>query len=213
MRVLPRKESATLFDELVIKNGLLVDGTGTPAFNADIRVKNGRIVEIRPGAFTTGSSVIDAHGLVVAPGFIDAHSHDDWGVLYDPVNRHSLQQGVTTVICGQCGSTPFPVTDKAKTHLQASLLGDETARPQILWSSFGEYVEFLQKRGIGTNFAFLVGHGSIRMGAMGMDKRKPSPQESLMMKTLVARCMEEGALGLSTGLIYLSCTQFPWTRN
>jgi len=187
---------------LVIKNGTIVDGTGRSGFRADVRIRNEKIVEISRSVVTTGSTVIDARGLVVAPGFIDMHSHDDWGVLYDPVNKHSLQQGVTTVICGQCGSTPFPVDERAKSYLEAQVISQGSEKIEISWYSMEEYLNFLERRGIGTNFAFLVGHGTIRIAVMGMERRKPTPDESRKMQMLTVDCVREGAFGLSTGLIY-----------
>jgi len=183
----------------VIKNGTVVDGTGNRRFESDICIKNGRILEVSKDLPTTGVSVMDASNLVVSPGFIDTHSHDDWGVLLDPCNFHSMQQGVTTVLCGQCGSSPYPLTPKAKEYVSIQL-SEEI--PSTEWSSLDEYMKLLEEIGIGINFAFLVGHGSIRTAVMGMDEKKATTDEMDEMCKLAGECMDSGAFGLSTGLIY-----------
>lgn len=177
----PQAEApATEFDVL-ITNGLVLDGTLKNPFLADVAVKDGRIVRVAPGIRGKAIRVIDARGLHVTPGFIDLHTHVDRG-LYLPENRAALSylaQGVTTVVVGQCGSSAWPIFEKAS-----------------------DQVRRFREEGVGPNVALLVGHGQVRRLVMGMENREPTPAELERMKALVQEAMEQGAVGISTGLIY-----------
>ncbi len=171
---------APAFDVL-IKNGLVLDGSLREPFRADVAVKDGRIVRIAPSIAGSAARTIDARGLHVAPGFIDLHTHVDEG-LYFPANRAglgSLSQGVTTVVIGQCGGSAWPIFEKAS-----------------------DQIERFTEEGVGLNVALLVGHGQVRQLVMGMEDRAPTPDELERMKALVKEAMDQGAAGLSTGLIY-----------
>ncbi len=167
--------------DLIIKNGSVFDGSGAPSFKADIAIKGDRIVRVGKNIPGRAARVIDARGLLVTPGFIDLHTHADRG-MYFPENRpclNYLRQGVTTIVGGQCGTSAWPIFEKAEDLVE-------------MWSS----------EGIGPNAALLVGHGTVRQLVMGMDNRPPTPEEMEKMKFLVKEAMEQGASGLSTGLIY-----------
>lgn len=167
--------------DLVIKNGNVFDGSLKPAFKADVAVKDGMIVKIGKSIKGSAAKEINAKGLYVTPGFIDLHTHVDRG-MYFTENRaclNYLNQGVTTVIVGQCGSSAWPIFEKAEDLIK-------------LWS----------EQGIGPNAALLVGHGTVRQIVLGMEDREPTPEELEKMKALVKEAMEQGAYGLSTGLIY-----------
>ncbi len=125
--------------ELAIRDGLVVDGSGDAARVADVGIDGGRIVAL--GEVGAARRNLDAAGLVVAPGFVDAHTHDDMQLIRDPFNREKLLQGVTTVICGNCGFSAFP---HRPGHTSPDLLSTEGP-----WDSFGSYVRTLRERGIG----------------------------------------------------------------
>ncbi len=167
--------------DILIKNGNVFDGSGRPSFKADIAIKGDRIVKIGKALPGAAARVIDAQGLFVTPGFTDLHTHVDDG-MYFPENRaclNYLRQGVTTVVLGQCGLSAWPIFEKAEDIIKT-------------WSS----------EGIGPNAALLVGHGTVRQIVMGMENRPPTPEELEKMKSFVKEAMEQGASGLSTGLIY-----------
>jgi N-acyl-D-aspartate/D-glutamate deacylase len=181
LAALPAAQKAAFDYDLLIRNGNVFDGSGKPSFKADIAVRGDRIVKVQKSLSGTAVRVIDARGLYITPGFIDLHTHVDDG-MYFPENRaclNDLRQGVTTVVVGQCGSSAWPIFEKAEDLIRT-------------WSS----------EGIGPNAAVLVGHGSVRQLVMGMDNRPPAPEELEKMKSLVREAMEQGAFGLSTGLIY-----------
>jgi len=167
--------------DILIKNGSVYDGSLEPPVRADVAVKNDRIVKVGPSLAGTAARTIDASGMIVTPGFIDLHTHVDDG-MYFPENRACLNfllQGVTSVVVGQCGSSAWPLFEKAE-----DLIGTWT------------------REGIGPNAALLVGHGSVRRLVLGLENRPPTPDEMEKMKALVQEAMDQGASGLSTGLIY-----------
>ena len=191
---------------LLIRGGTVVDGTGAPARRADVLVRDGRIAvvgsELKVGGDAT---VLDAGGLYVAPGFIDTHSHSDLRVLVEPDLPMKVQQGITLDVLGQDGISVAPVRDEDVAQVRkqlAGLLGDPDLPRD--WRSVADYLALLD-RGAGLNLAYLVPHGAVRAGAMGLGARKPDPAELERMVALVERAMDEGALGLSTGLIYPPC--------
>ena len=179
-RLIHRWLSAADYDVL-IRGGRVLDGSGKEAIQADVAVKDGRIVKVGRSLRGSADKVIDASGLIVTPGFIDLHTHVEKGMYY-PENRaclNYLKQGVTTVIVGHCGSNGWPMVEKASDQMDR-------------WSS----------EGIGPNAALLAGHGDIRRIVMGMENRAPTPDELTRMRALVKEAMEQGAYGFSTGLDY-----------
>ncbi len=167
--------------DVIIKNAKVFDGSQRPAFPAEVAIKDGTIVKVEKSINADAARVIDGKGLYICPGFIDLHTHVDRG-MYFPENRaclNYLKQGVTTVVAGQCGSSAWPIFEKAE---------DQITR----WT----------EEGIGPNTALLVGHGTVRQIVMGMENREPTPEELARMKSLVKEAMEQGACGFSTGLIY-----------
>jgi N-acyl-D-amino-acid deacylase len=182
--------------DLVIRGGTVYDGTGTPGIPADVAVRGDRVVSI--GAITERGGVeIDATGLAVSPGFIDVHSHDDFAVLTDPQMAFKVMQGVTTDVVGNCGSGVIPFD----AGLRRSRRLDPGANPPT-WDSFRTYLARVDEVAPSCNVAVLIGHGSLRHGAMGLDQRVPTASELDRMRTWVREGAEAGAVGLSTGLIY-----------
>lgn len=185
--------------DILIKNGTIVDGTGTPWEKGDIAIKNGFIQEIGPSITSNTALVIDAGGKVVCPGFVDIHSHSDFSVLIDPKADSKVKQGITTDVSGNCGiSEGGPLLSKeALTQAKSRLEGTDIA---VDWKYFDEYLNRIEKQGISINFASYVGHSQIRMSVMGYKDGKPSQTELEEMKDLVRKSIKGGAVGLSTGL-------------
>ncbi len=188
--------------DILIKNGRIVDGTGNPWFKADLGIKDGKIVKIGRIQKNEAEYIINAKNLVVAPGFIDMHSHDELIFFKDTLNKPKLSQGVTTVVTGNCGLSVAPVNEETLDILKSytGILGEDV---EFAWRSYKEFLKNLEGiNGIGTNFVGLIGHGTLRIAVMGMEARDPTKEELEEMKRLLAQSMEEGAFGMSTGLIY-----------
>jgi N-acyl-D-aspartate/D-glutamate deacylase len=182
--------------DLVIRGGAVYDGTGAPARAADVGVRGDRIVAV--GTIPARGGVeVDARGLAVAPGFIDVHSHDDFAVLLDPEMAFKVMQGVTTDVVGNCGSGVVPY-ESAVTRFSRLHPG---ARPAP-WEGFAGYLARVEEAAPSCNVAVLMGHGSLRSGAMGQAQRPPDAGEMARMRGWVGEGVEAGAMGLSTGLIY-----------
>ena len=190
--------------DLLIRNGRVVDGTGNPWLRAEIGVKDGSIAAI--GRLEgKAERVIDAEGLYVAPGFIDVHCHADFTVL-DPNNPRDfkLRQGITTECAGQCGESAAPVNPDTLDLLKA-YVAFEAPVDSVLswrWRTFDEYLRELEGFDIPTNFVPMVGHGTVRIDAMGFENRPPTDPELGRMKATVREAMEAGAFGFSVGLAY-----------
>ncbi|MBN2334626.1 D-aminoacylase [Candidatus Bathyarchaeota archaeon] len=192
-----------MFD-LVIRNGRVVDGTGNPWYFADVAVKDGKIAGIAKNLQGEAGKVIDAKGLIVAPGFIDAHSHGDYNTLVYRDMENLIHQGITTVVAGQCGASPAPLSDKSRAEMQKDVDAwlPEGYELRLTWDTFDDYLVEEEKEGLGANVAHMVGHGAVRAAAMGFEARDPAATELEAMRELTAEAMEAGAYGLSSGLIY-----------
>src|SRR5262245_56310861 len=182
--------------DLVIRGGTVYDGTGTPGIRADVAVRGDRIVGV--GTVTARGGVeIEATGLAVSPGFIDVHSHDDFAVVTDPQMAFKVMQGVTTDVVGNCGSGVIPFDAGLRRFRRL----DPDANPPT-WDSFRTYLARVDEVAPSCNVAVLIGHGSLRHGAMGLERRVPTTSELEQMRSWVREGVEAGAVGLSTGLIY-----------
>lgn len=188
--------------DVIIKDGKVVTGDGSPWIAADIGIKDGRIVKVGYLKRYDASRVIDASGKFVAPGFIDVHNHSDLSILAYPEAVNALMQGVTTIVVGNCGFSAAPVAKETKHLLERywSTLGPLPVG--ITWSTFGEYLERLAEARPAVNVASLVGHGALRIAVMGFEARAPTDEELRRMKELAREAMESGAFGMSSGLIY-----------
>jgi N-acyl-D-amino-acid deacylase len=186
--------------DFVIRGAEIADGTGAPRYRADVAVREGRIAAVGEGL--EGAQVIDAGGLVLAPGFIDMHAHSELAVLADHDHLAKLGQGVTLEVLGQDGLSYAPA-DEATAPQMREAIAAWNGRPDVEadWRTVGEYLDRLD-RGIPVNAAYLVPHGTVRMLAMGWEDRPPTAAELAVMKAQVAQGMEEGAFGLSAGLSY-----------
>lgn len=193
--------------DLLIKGGRVLDGTGNPWFHADIGVKDGRIAAVaRSLAGSPAARVIDAAGLMVAPGFIDTHTHSDLMVLADPLLEPKVRQGITTDLLNQDGISVAPVRPEHSGHWRKYIAGLD-GEPGLAWSwsTFDQYLQAVALARPGLNMASLVPQGNIRQWVMGLENRAPSGREMDQMKGLIAESMEAGAFGMSIGLIYLPC--------
>ncbi len=192
---------------LLIKNGLVVDGTGAPGRIADVGIRGERIAVTGSLGEATAAKTIDAAGKVVCPGFIDTHSHSELALLGATPPEPKVRQGVTTELLGQDGMSVAPIRTANRPYMKeplTALLGNHGVDWD--WESFGEYLDRLAARGIPLNAACLAPHGSVRMEVLGMDNRAATEEELRRMRGVLARVFEEGAFGLSTGLIYPPCT-------
>ncbi len=187
--------------DLIIRNAKVVDGTGSQWFDGDVAVAGGKIIAVGRLGELKGKEEIDAEGMVLSPGFIDIHSHSDFNLLDYPTNESRVLQGVTTELGGNCGLSPAPVLPDKVDYLKkyASFLSNTITYD---WQSFGDFLRRIEEKGISTNFGGLVGHGTLRVAAMGFDNRKPEPHELELMQKLMREAMEDGAFGVSSGLIY-----------
>ena len=187
--------------DLLLRGGQVIDGSGTPAVRADVAVRDGQIVEVGEivGDATT---TLDIDGLVIAPGFIDMHTHSDLVQLADPTHDAKACQGVTLEVIGQDGLSLAPADEVVETELRSALAGwnGDPDYPRG-WRSVADYLARFDA-GVPTNVAFLVGHGTIRMLVMGADDRAPTADELRQMQDLVRQALAEGAFGLSAGLTY-----------
>ena len=189
---------------VVLTGGTLVDGSGAPPVRADVAVEGGRIAAV--GAGTGGGRKVDCSGMVVAPGFIDTHSHSDLKVLADPDLPMKVRQGVTLEVLGQDGISVAPVRPEERGAWRqklTGLLGDFGGAWE--WSSVAEYLGALQAAGAACDLAYLVPHGALRQYVMGGDDRRATATELETMRVLLGASLDQGARGLSTGLIYAPC--------
>ncbi|SJZ71050.1 N-acyl-D-amino-acid deacylase family protein [Selenihalanaerobacter shriftii] len=194
-------------NELLIKNGLIIDGTGQSRFKADLLIKNDRIFEIGMINQDGFNNILDAKGKIVSPGFIDTHSHSDLGILLDPYIEPKIRQGITTEVLGQDGISmaPLPLEYTKPWRKNLSGLNGDSDKLNWDWETTEGYLNLLEESGIGPNVSYLVPHGNIRMEAMGLDDRAATKDELKKMRQITRRSLEAGAVGLSTGLLYTPC--------
>ncbi|MER6846405.1 D-aminoacylase [Streptomyces flaveolus] len=196
-------------EELVIRDAEVVDGTGEPSYRADVVVVGGRIVSIVQEAAAAGCQrprarrELDAEGLVLAPGFIDMHAHSDLALLRDPDHSAKAAQGVTLEVLGQDGLSYAPVDDRTLGEVRRAIAGWNGPGDDVDfdWRSVGEYLDRLD-RGSAVNAAYLIPQGTVRALAVGWEDREATPAELERMRRLVAEGMEQGAVGMSSGLTY-----------
>lgn len=172
--------------DILIKNGLIVDGSGKPAFYGDLAVKDGKIAKIAPSIQESADEVIDASGLQVAPGFIDNHSHSDSSVFTGSDSYNYLEQGVTTQVAGQCGSSPAPYSETELADAKAKLDPEEFA----CWAAKAQtpttFMKAAEEQTFGTNMAFFIGQGSLREKALGYSDAAPTKEQmNIMQKDLI----------------------------
>jgi N-acyl-D-amino-acid deacylase len=187
--------------DVKIEGATVIDGTGTAGGRTDVGIEGDSIVALGDLSRESASRTLNASRKVVTPGFIDMHSHSDWALWANRRAESKIRQGVTTEVVGNCGFSPAPVSSE---HLE-DLRGFALARPSGLdfsWRSMEEYLDAFDAHGMALNVVQLVGHGALRIAAMGFADREPTTGELGQMRALLTAAMEAGAWGLSTGLVY-----------
>jgi N-acyl-D-amino-acid deacylase len=192
--------------EIVLRGGTVVDGTGAAPRIADVAIDDGRIVEIGEGR--RGTDELDATGMVVSPGFVDVHTHYDAQVFWDPSLSPSAYHGVTTVVAGNCGFGIAPIRPDAIELMARTLqnvedMSFDTLLAGVPWDefeTFPQYLDAVERRGVGLNYACYVGHTAVRLYAMGdaAYERAATPDERTRMQGLVAEALEAGAIGFAS---------------
>jgi N-acyl-D-amino-acid deacylase len=190
-------------EDVLIRDVRVIDGTGAPWFLADVRLSGDRIAAVGPKLDAAGAAIVEGGGRYLAPGFIDAHCHDDLITLREPSRPEKALQGVTTVVVGNCSFSLYPATGASKEALRqhfSTLLGE--TRAEEIFDDFSAYGRALHDRGAALNTVSLVGHAALRLAVMGFEQRAASATERREMQDLLARQFVQGATGLSIGLVY-----------
>ncbi len=198
--------AVTSFD-LVIRSGTILDGTGGPPWSADLGIVGDTIRAIGTISPEQGATTIDAAGKMVSPGFIDIHSHSDRSILRYPTAPSRVHDGITTEVTGNCGSSVAPIWGPARKLLAEEMAADRET--EVTWEGVAGYLETMEKSGISLNQALLVGQGSLRHAAIGLEDRQPSEEERRRMARKLIEALDDGAFGLSTGLEYVPGTFTP----
>ncbi len=185
--------------DLIIRNARLIDGTGAPSRPGDLALANDRILALGELNGLQAAREIDAGGLALAPGFIDAHTHDDRAVLADPLMTCKVSQGVTTVVTGNCGVSLAPLTTGQRPPAPMDLVCE---RPEGFFTDFAGYLDAVDRDPPALNVAAQVGHATLRVGAMDSLERAATAEEIKVMRGRLEDSLEAGAIGFSTGLFY-----------
>lgn len=185
--------------DIIIENGLVVDGSGSEPIKQDIGIKGDKIGELGNLKNISSKEKINAEGKIVTPGFIDAHGHSDFAFLLISNADSKLHQGITTEVIGSCGHSAFPLYNEAKKRIQ-----EEYKKYNLIidWSTAQEYFDKITATKVAINIVPFIGHSMIRASIMGYDDRKPTADELKKMKYEAEKAMDIGIVGLSTGLIY-----------
>jgi dihydroorotase/N-acyl-D-amino-acid deacylase len=193
----PQKQHAADFD-VIIRNGEVIDGSGAPHVRADVGIRGDTIAEIGDLSKKTAATSIDAKNQVVTPGFIDLLGHSEGSVLIDPHVEGKVRQGVTTEVTGE-GHSPGPINDAMAAEVNRTRIA---GFPEATWRSLADFMKTVEKRGTAINFAFYIGAANPREIVIGTVDRDPTPDELHLMEALVAQAVHEGAVGMTTALIY-----------
>jgi N-acyl-D-amino-acid deacylase len=184
------------FDVKII-NGLVFDGSGNEPTHCDIGINGDLLAEIGDLSAAPADVTIDADGLFVCPGFVDAHSHSDTYLLLEPSAASKVYQGITTEVCGNCGASAAPLNGDYK--MPSDWLDKDYAKP---WKTIADYRERFAEANPAINVALLVGHNTLHAGICGYEPRAGTPEEMKLMKQELEQALDEGAIGISSGLAY-----------
>ena len=190
--------------DMLIRQATIIDGTGEPGWEGDVGVKDGYFNAIKPTIEPRNAKqTIEGKGLVLAPGFIDIHTHSDDYWLQDPLSEIKLRQGVTMEVVGNCGISLAPLlTQTKKLALSEALIAQENHNAFKDAFSFADYRELIEEKHLAINLIGLIGHGTLRIAVMGFSDKDPDARQMEQMKKLLGSALDQGALGMSTGLIY-----------
>jgi len=188
--------------DIVIANGRVVDGCGNPWFRADIGVRGRRVAAVAPPGALHGRRVVDANDRYVTPGFVDPHTHSDLSIIAYPEAHSAILQGVTTHVTGNCGMGAAPVSARFRAEARSEWDYYWSVDVDWDWRGFASYLRAVERRGAAINIAPLVGHGALRIAAMGYAERHATARELDVMRRLLDASMRAGAHGMSTGLVY-----------
>lgn len=187
--------------DFVLQNGLIYDGSGSPPYHGDVALNGDTIAALDAPGTLSGKTTFDVSGLAVAPGFINMLSWAVETLIVDGRSQSEIRQGVTLEIMGE-GFSMGPLSEAMKAAGTRGILGNEDIQYAVEWTTLGEYLEYLVRRGVSTNVASFVGTSTLRIHAVGYEDRPPTPAELDKMRDLVREAMEGGAVGLSAALIY-----------
>jgi N-acyl-D-amino-acid deacylase len=185
--------------DVIIRNGVIYDGSGGQPFGADIALKGDKIAAIGDLGEVTGATEVDAKGLAVSPGFINMLSWATESLIQDGRSQGDIRQGVTLEVMGE-GTSMGPLTEDMK---QRMLEDQDLIKYDIAWTTLGEYLQYLEDKGVSTNVASFIGNGTLRRYAVGLEDTEPTAEQLQLMKDLVKQAMEEGAIGISSSLLYV----------
>ena len=193
--------------DIKIINGIIVDGSGKEAYKADLGIIGDKIAKIGDLSGEDTKTIIDAKGQVVSPGFIDMHTHSDMSLVYDRNACSRIRSGVTTDVIGNCGIGVAPVKEENRQllldYLGTRIVGSMPVKLELPWSSYESYVKYMEENPPAVNVAPLLAQGPIRIYEMGFSKEEPTDKELENMVELADECMQEGPLGMTSGLVYL----------
>ena len=179
--------------DVKIVNGLIIDGTGNPGYAADVGIVGDQIIAIGDLSDATSRETVDASGKVVAPGFVDMHTHSDLAVLFDPLTNSKIFDGVTTEVVGNCGIGVAPVSEANRQllidYLGTRMIGNLPVKIELNWSSMAEYLDYVRRHPPALNVCALLAQGAVRIAVMGFDKQAPTNRQLSEMKSLVAAGM------------------------
>ncbi|MEO3993112.1 MAG: D-aminoacylase [Desulfurococcaceae archaeon TW002] len=189
--------------DVIIRKGILVDGSGAPPYRKDVGIIDDTIAKIGDLFGESAEEIINADDLFVAPGFIDIHNHSDSSIFIIPTADNYVTQGVTTIVVGNCGYSPAPLTENNREFLEYSEKKFIKEVGSIPWHSFSEYLKHLEVLEKSLNVVALVGHGTLRSAVLGVSEARPSEKQLSEMSDLLNEAMNAGAFGMSSGLIYV----------
>ena len=188
--------------DILIKNGTIVDGSGKPGFLADVAIKDDKISAIGELHDEKAQKIIDAEGRFVCPGFIDVNNHSDtfWRIFFDPDLESLVRQGITTIVGGSCGSSLAPLATGQT--IESIQKWTDLNKINVNWLTLKEFFSILSQKKLAVNFSMLVGHATLRRGILKDEMRSPNPKELRFMERMLETAFRQGALGISTGLVY-----------